>query len=181
MLQIYYKEYFIREEAGDFPGAFLIISLPSPLLQLWFVHFNVELCLQTLTDSLATLKRSQESALKHNLDHICIVVETAVLPGCESQPRDPLEESSLLPERRKGSKNFLTRRELVHLVPDRAPEIIAQQLLTIFSSYYVRLLVSGQLPKVPAGQHKTLGDEPCLCQFVESTLLGKELSGFQQR
>ncbi|XP_063172167.1 transmembrane protein 268 [Candoia aspera] len=150
--------------------------------QLCFVHFNVAPCLQSLTDSLATLKRSQASALKRNLDHICIVVETDILPSWENQPRDPLEESALLPERRKGgSKNSLTRREFLQLVSDGAPETIAQQLLTIFSSYYVRLLVSGQLPKLPAGQHKTLGHEPCLCQFVETTLLGKTLSRFQQR
>ncbi|XP_034280505.1 transmembrane protein 268 [Pantherophis guttatus] len=150
--------------------------------QLWFVRFDVGPCLQSLTDSLATLERSQESALKRHLEDVGIVVETAILPTWENQLNDSLEESSLLPEtKKKGGRNFMARREFLRLIPDRTPETMAQQLLTIFSSYYVRLLVSGQLPEVHAGQHETIGQKPCLCQFVKTRLLGKELSGFRQR
>uniref|UniRef100_A0A8C6YN98 Transmembrane protein 268 n=1 Tax=Naja naja TaxID=35670 RepID=A0A8C6YN98_NAJNA len=95
----------------------------SAVPQLWFVHFDVEPCLQSLTDFLATLKRNQELALKRNLEDVSIVVEAAVLPTWESQLNDPLEESSLLPEtKKKGIKNFLSRREFLCLVPDRTPE-----------------------------------------------------------
>ncbi|XP_070615702.1 transmembrane protein 268 [Erythrolamprus reginae] len=150
--------------------------------QLWFVRFDVGPCLQSLTDSLASLERNQESALKRSLEDLGIVVETPILPTWENQRSDCLEESSLLPETtKKGSKDFLACREFLHLVPDRKPEAMAHQLLTVFSSYYVRLLVSGQLPEVHTEQHKTIGQKPCLCQFVKTTLLGKEFSGFQQR
>ncbi|XP_026568276.1 transmembrane protein 268 isoform X2 [Pseudonaja textilis] len=123
-----------------------------------------------------------QSALKRNLEDVGIVVETAILPTWESPRNDSLEECLLLPETKKKSSNhFLSRREFLHLVPDRTPETMAQQLLMVFSSYYVRLLVSGQLPEVHAEQHKTVGHRPCLCQFVKTTLLGKEFFGLQQR
>ncbi|XP_015678815.1 transmembrane protein 268 [Protobothrops mucrosquamatus] len=149
--------------------------------QLWFVHFDVGPCLQSLTDSLLTLKRSQESALKRNLEHVSIMVETTLSPSWEDQPNDSLEDTSLLPETKEGNQNSVAHREFLHLVSDRAPETMAQQLLTVFSSYYVRLFVSGQLPEVHMGQHTTLAHKPCLCQFVKTTMLGKECCGFQQR
>ncbi|KAK9392430.1 transmembrane protein C9orf91 like [Crotalus adamanteus] len=117
-------------------------------------------CLQSLTDSLLTLKRSQESALKRNLEHVSIIVETTLSPSWEDQPNDSLEDTSLLPETKEGNQNSVAHREFLHLVSDRAPETMAQQLLTVFSSYYVRLFVSGQLPEVHMGQHKTLGHKP---------------------
>ncbi|XP_058015700.1 transmembrane protein 268 isoform X2 [Ahaetulla prasina] len=150
--------------------------------QLWFVHFDVAPCLRSLTDSLATLETNQESALKRSLEDVGLVVEIAILPTWENQLNDSLEETSLLPETKKrGGKNFMARREFLPLVPDGTPETMAQQLLTVFSSYYVRLLVSGQLPEVPAGQHKTISHKPCLCQFVKTRLLGKEFSRSQER
>uniref|UniRef100_A0A670YJB9 Transmembrane protein 268 n=1 Tax=Pseudonaja textilis TaxID=8673 RepID=A0A670YJB9_PSETE len=107
--------------------------------------------------------RCCQSALKRNLEDVGIVVETAILPTWESPRNDSLEECLLLPETKKKSSNhFLSRREFLHLVPDRTPETMAQQLLMVFSSYYVRLLVSGQLPEVHAEQHKTVGHRPCL-------------------
>ncbi|KAM3825774.1 LOW QUALITY PROTEIN: transmembrane protein 268 [Vipera latastei] len=198
--------------------------------QLWFVHFDIGPCLQSLTDSLLTLREVRrdsspgchqestltqscththahprerkpgkgysrilsgllplghchfyQSALKRNLEHVGIIVETTLLPSWEDQLNNSLEETSLLPGTKKGDKNSVAHREFLHLVSDRAPETMSQHLLTVFSSYYVRLLVSGQLPEVHTGQHKTLGHQPCLCQFVKATMLGKEFCGFLQR
>ncbi|KAH0615539.1 hypothetical protein JD844_004927 [Phrynosoma platyrhinos] len=113
------------------------------------------------------------STLKHKLDKLCLVMETPVIPTLEDKPESSLEETPLLSERRKSTRGVLTFRESLRLIPDGAPEEMAQHLLTIFSSYYVRLLVSGQLPWVPSGWHVELAHAPCLCQFIEATVLGR--------
>ncbi|KAG8141870.1 hypothetical protein E2320_006534, partial [Naja naja] len=162
------------------------VALVAAVAILVIIHhdqskMNVNTDMRLMAANEAFMKLGFLLALKRNLEDVSIVVEAAVLPTWESQLNDPLEESSLLPEtKKKGIKNFLSRREFLCLVPDRTPETMAQQLLMVFSSYYVRLLVSGQLPEVHAGQHKTMGHRPCLCQFVKTALLGEESSGFQQ-
>lgn len=149
--------------------------------QLWFVHFNVDPCLQSLEESIIEMKRNQETVLRHNLDELCIVTETAVFPAQEEKVESSLEESPLLPNSRNKSRSALTCRELLQLIPDGAPKVMALQLLTIYSGYYVRLLVSGQLLEVPARRHVMLNHIPCLCQFIELTALGKRCFSFQRR
>uniref|UniRef100_A0A8C9MUP5 Transmembrane protein 268 n=1 Tax=Serinus canaria TaxID=9135 RepID=A0A8C9MUP5_SERCA len=50
-------------------------------------------------------------------------------------------------------------------------QAMAQQLLVIFSACYVRLLVTGRLPPASPGGHLGHSSVPCLCQFIQSTLL----------
>ncbi|XP_042333744.1 transmembrane protein 268 [Sceloporus undulatus] len=142
--------------------------------QLWFVHYKMGPCLQSLAETVATMKRNQESTLKHNLDKLCLVMETPVIPILENKPERSLEETPLLSEGRNSTREVLTFREPLRLIPDGAPEEMAQHLLAIFGSYYVRLLVSGQLPCVPSGWHVELAHAPCLCQFIETTVLGRK-------
>ncbi|XP_044296000.1 transmembrane protein 268 [Varanus komodoensis] len=144
--------------------------------QLWFVHFDVGPCLHSLTDAVAEMKRNQELALKRRLDELRIVIETTILPGLEEKPESSVEESPLLSERRKSSRNAVTFQDFLHLLPEGPPEAMAEQLLTIYSGYYIRLLVSGQLPSIATGRHIALGRAPCLCQFVEKVVLGKQES-----
>nr|XP_060613311.1 transmembrane protein 268 [Anolis sagrei ordinatus]XP_060613312.1 transmembrane protein 268 [Anolis sagrei ordinatus] len=140
---------------------------------LWFIHYKVEPCLQSLADTLVHMKRNQGSTWKHNLDKLCLVIESPVISALGNKPASTLEETPLLSERRNSSRGVITYREPLRLIPDGAPEEMAQHLLTIFSGYYVRLLVSGQLPRVPSGWHVNLAHVPCLCQFIETTVLGK--------
>lgn len=48
---------------------------------------------------------------------------------------------------------------------------MAQQLLVIFSGCYVRLLVTGRLPRAGAGGHVEHSSVPCLCQFIQTMVL----------
>uniref|UniRef100_A0ABM5F5E6 Transmembrane protein 268 isoform X3 n=1 Tax=Pogona vitticeps TaxID=103695 RepID=A0ABM5F5E6_9SAUR len=141
--------------------------------QLWFVHFAVGPCLRSLEDTVAKMERLQRTALKSKQDEICIVLEMAVAPSLGRKLPSALEESPLLPERTKSNQGALTCRETLRLLPDGPPEEMAMHLLTVFASYYIRLLVLGQLPKVPARRHADLGHIPCLCQFIETRVLGK--------
>ncbi|XP_063000866.1 transmembrane protein 268 [Elgaria multicarinata webbii] len=149
--------------------------------QLWFVHFDVGPCLHSLADSVAEMKRNQQTALKHSQDKLCIVIETAILPSLEKKPGSSLEDSPLLPEEKNSNWGTLTCRDFLHLLPDGTPEVMAHQLLTVYSSYYVRLLVSGQLPEVPVGRHVALVRTPCLCQFIETMVLRERFSWFNLR
>ncbi|XP_054854215.1 transmembrane protein 268 [Eublepharis macularius] len=149
--------------------------------QLWFVHFNVKACLQSLEESITAMKQNQKSALQHNLDELSLVTETAIFPAQEEKAESSLEESPLLPDTENKNKSALTRRELLQLIPGGAPKVIAHQLTTIYSSYYVRLLVSGQLPEVPVRRHIMFNHIPCLCQFIEFTVLGKRSFSFKLR
>uniref|UniRef100_A0ABM5F5D4 Transmembrane protein 268 isoform X2 n=1 Tax=Pogona vitticeps TaxID=103695 RepID=A0ABM5F5D4_9SAUR len=115
----------------------------------------------------------EQTALKSKQDEICIVLEMAVAPSLGRKLPSALEESPLLPERTKSNQGALTCRETLRLLPDGPPEEMAMHLLTVFASYYIRLLVLGQLPKVPARRHADLGHIPCLCQFIETRVLGK--------
>ncbi|XP_060107471.1 transmembrane protein 268 [Heteronotia binoei] len=149
--------------------------------QLWFVHFNVELCLQALEESIIEMKRNQEAVLRHNLDELCLVTETAIFPAQEEKAESSLEESPLLPDAKVKSRSTLTCRELLQLIPDGAPKVMALQLLTIYSGYYIRLLVSNELPEVPVRRHVMFNHIPCLCQFIEFTVLGKRCFSFKLR
>ncbi|KAF7240985.1 hypothetical protein EYD10_12404 [Varanus komodoensis] len=90
--------------------------------QLWFVHFDVGPCLHSLTDAVAEMKRNQELALKRRLDELRIVIETTILPGLEEKPESSVEESPLLSERRKSSRNAVTFQDFLHLLPEGPPE-----------------------------------------------------------
>ncbi|XP_077161078.1 transmembrane protein 268 isoform X2 [Paroedura picta] len=147
--------------------------------QLWFVHFNVEPCLQTLEESITEMKRNQEPVLRHNLDELCLVTETAIFPAQEENAEGSIEESPLLPDMTNNSRSLLKCRELLRLIPDGAPKVMALQLLTIYSSYYIRLLVSDQLPEVPERRHVMFNHIPCLCQFIEFTVLGRRCFSFK--
>uniref|UniRef100_A0A8D0H5D1 Transmembrane protein 268 n=1 Tax=Sphenodon punctatus TaxID=8508 RepID=A0A8D0H5D1_SPHPU len=151
------------------------------ILQLWFVHFNVERCFRSIVDVIMEMKGNQESALRHSLAQLCVVMETVVHPVQETGAEDLHEESPLLPDRRGSKKGTLTCSELLQLVPDGSAEEMAQQLLVIFSGYYIRLLVSGQLPKVTIGRHVETSEVPCLCQLIETRVLYGEHSWLKTR
>ena len=50
-------------------------------------------------------------------------------------------------------------------------QVMAQQLLVIFSACYVRLLVSGRLPRPVATGHMDGSSVPCPCQFIQASVL----------
>ncbi|XP_020846270.1 transmembrane protein 268 isoform X1 [Phascolarctos cinereus] len=146
------------------------------VLQLWFVYFHLESCLQSLSDCIRELKTSQESMLRHRLNQFQVVVETVVSPAQEEGEENErlAEESPLLPSgETEARKGVVTRMVLHHLIPEAAPEVMARQMLVVFGGLYVRLLVTNQLPETTvASRHAESVQGPCPCQFIETHILG---------
>ncbi|KAL2297986.1 hypothetical protein Nmel_016945 [Mimus melanotis] len=147
-----------------------VLDGPHNILQLWFVHFNPEHCLQALSAHITHLQGTQ-AGLRHRLDKLCVVTDVAVQPELGMEEEAPCEESPLLSSRATLNKDPVTCNELLHLIPEGPPEAMAQQLLVIFSGCYVRLLVTGRLPGARAGTHLGHSSAPCPCQLIQSTVL----------
>ncbi|XP_071430338.1 transmembrane protein 268 isoform X2 [Pithys albifrons albifrons] len=142
-----------------------------------FGHFWVSIVLVTLVavavTALATLvidRHKRKAGLRHSLDKLCVVMEMSVQPDLGMEEA-PCEESPLLSSGENLNKEPVMCNELLCLIPEGPPEVMAQQLLVIFSSCYVRLLVTGQLPGAVPGGHLEHNTVPCLCQFIEGTVL----------
>ncbi|KAJ1075291.1 hypothetical protein K5549_009435 [Capra hircus] len=50
------------------------------VIQLWFVYFDLETCVQFLSDHIREMNMSQESLLRSGLSQLCVVMETGVSP-----------------------------------------------------------------------------------------------------
>uniref|UniRef100_F7A7Q6 Transmembrane protein 268 n=1 Tax=Ornithorhynchus anatinus TaxID=9258 RepID=F7A7Q6_ORNAN len=144
------------------------------VLQIWVVYFNLDRCLQCLRELIQDLRSNEEPDLRRRLSQFSVVVNTELsIPGGGADGgQDPLEEEApLLPREPGRRQSSLTHTQLHQLLPEGPPEATAQQLLTIFSGFYIRLLVTGQLPLVPATRHAEQIGTPCLCQFIEASAL----------
>ncbi|XP_075761465.1 transmembrane protein 268 isoform X2 [Pelodiscus sinensis] len=130
-----------------------------------FMKHNV---LLGVTDVMDRHQNILQSALRHKLDQFCVTMETVIQMGQGRAEESSSEDSPLLPNGKKGTLAF---NELLPLIPEGAPEVMAQQLLVIFSAYYIRLLISGQLPEVLMLRHVEHTNIPCLCQFIETNVL----------
>ncbi|XP_055994470.1 transmembrane protein 268 [Sorex fumeus] len=152
------------------------------VIQLWFVYFDLENCAQFLSDHVQEMKTSQESVLRRRLSQICVVMETGVSPvmGAE-EPQDLLEDAPLLPGSPHPTEKALLQTELRELVPEAEPEEMAQQLLAVFGGYYIRLLVTSQLPPIAGPRHTDSPTVPCPCQLIEAHVLGTGCCPFLAR
>ncbi|XP_017595829.1 PREDICTED: transmembrane protein C9orf91 homolog isoform X1 [Corvus brachyrhynchos] len=147
-----------------------VLDGPHNILQLWFVHFSPERCLQALAAHITQLQGTQ-AGLRHSLDQLCVVMDVVVQPELGREEEAPCEESPLLSSGGTLNKDPVTCNELLRLIPEGPPKAMAQQLLVIFSGCYVRLLVTGRLPRAGAGGHVEHSSLPCLCQFIQTTVL----------
>ncbi|XP_027761828.1 transmembrane protein 268 isoform X2 [Empidonax traillii] len=174
------NEIFIRHSL--ILGITDVLEGPHNILQLWFLHFSPERCLRALSSHLTHLQRTGQAGLRHRLDKLCVVMEAAVQPDLGTEDEEaPCEESPLLSSGENLNKKPVTCNELLCLVPEGPPEVMAQQLLVIFSGCYVRLLVTGQLPGAVAGGHLEHSPLPCLCQFIQTTVLDSHQGWFPGR
>ncbi|GAB0198394.1 transmembrane protein 268 [Grus japonensis] len=126
-------------------------------------------------------RRQRKSDLRRSLDQLCVVMEAVVRPDPGTEEEALREDSPLLSSGVNLNKKPVTCNELLCLVPEGPPEVMAQQLLVIFSGCYVRLLVTGCLPRAMAGGHLEHSSVPCLCQFIETTALNTHQSWFTGR
>ena len=58
---------------------------------------------------------------------------------------------------------------------------MAQQLLAVFGGYYIRLLVTSQLPQAVGTRHTDSPRIPCPCQLIEAHILGTGCCPFLAR
>ncbi|KAM3660174.1 transmembrane protein 268 isoform 2-T3 [Ammospiza maritima maritima] len=147
-----------------------VLDGPHNILQLCFVHFSPQPCLQALAAHITHLQGTQ-AGLRHKLNKLWVVMDVAAQPELGVEEEAPCEESPLLSREVTLNKDPVTCSELLHLIPKGPPQAMAQQLLVLFSACYVRLLVTGRLPRASPGGHLGHSSIPCLCQFIQSTLL----------
>ncbi|XP_055127305.1 transmembrane protein 268 isoform X9 [Symphalangus syndactylus] len=91
------------------------------VIQLWFVYFDLENCVQFLSDHVQEMKTSQESLLRSRLSQLCVVMETGVSPATAEGPEN-LEDAPLLPGNSCPNERPLMQTELHQLVPEAEPE-----------------------------------------------------------
>ncbi|XP_045696352.1 transmembrane protein 268 isoform X1 [Phyllostomus hastatus] len=152
------------------------------VIQLWFVYFDLENCVQFLSEHIREMKTSQESLLKSRLSQLCVVMETGVSPTPPLEgPENLLEDTPLLPSSPHPADRPLMQTELHQLVPEAEPEEMAQQLLAVFGGYYIRLLVTSQLPQAMGTRHTDSPKVPCPCQLIEAYILGNGCCPFLAR
>ncbi|XP_073907275.1 transmembrane protein 268 [Castor canadensis] len=149
------------------------------VIQLWFVYFDLENCVQFLSDCVQEMKTSQESLLRSRLSQLCVVMETGVSPLVEG-PED-MEDTPLLPSSPDPQERPLMQTELYQLIPEAEPEEMAWQLLAVFGGYYTRLLVTSQLPQAVETRHMDSARLPCPCQLIEAHILGTGCCPFLAR
>lgn len=152
------------------------------VIQLWFVYFDLENCVQFLSEHVREMKASQESLLRSRLSQLCVVMETGVSPtGMVEEAENLLEDAPLLPSGPQPTQRPLVQTELYQLVPEAEPEEMAQQLLAVFGGYYIRLLVTSQLPQAAGTRHIDSPRVPCPCQLIEAHILGTGCCPFLAR
>ncbi|XP_041618861.1 transmembrane protein 268 isoform X3 [Vulpes lagopus] len=151
------------------------------VIQLWFVYFDLDDCVQFLSDHIQEMKTSQESLLRSRLSQLCVVMETGVSPETAEGPEDLLEDAPLLPGGPQPEERPFMQTELRQLIPEAEPGEMAQQLLAVFGGYYIRLLVTSQLPQAVGIRHTDSARIPCPCQLIEAHILGTGCCPFLAR
>lgn len=155
----------------------------SSVLHLCFIYFNIRGCERRLASLLESRRHAGsglQSLLREKLGHLYIVIETTQVSALNEVVAGS-EEAPLLPGNDGGSPSHSCRQPkhvfntLTSLVPEGTSEEIAYQLLVIYSGYYVKLLAMNQLPHSTASIHTGDAHVPCLCQYIETSIL--KLSG----
>ncbi|XP_012691494.2 transmembrane protein 268 [Clupea harengus] len=159
-------------------------------LQLFCVYWDLTPCLAGLTEALENMsfvRDELQKKLKKRMSSLTLVTEVMSYdPDAISLDHDvPEEERPLLEENEDTNRSTpssqreetkLTKN--LSLVPDHTlpAQDIAQQLLLIYSSAYIKLLVSERLSRAPQGlingrrSHCTTA-ALCLCQYVNLKVL----------
>ncbi|XP_061056988.1 transmembrane protein 268 isoform X2 [Eubalaena glacialis] len=134
-----------------------------------------------VTDTVEGCQSVIQSLLRSRLSQLCVVMETGVSPTVAEGPENLLEEAPLLPSSPRPTERPLMQTELRQLIPEAEPEEMAQQLLAVFGGYYIRLLVTSQLPQALGTRHTDSPRIPCPCQLIEAHILGTGCCPFLAR
>ncbi|XP_032491688.1 transmembrane protein 268 isoform X2 [Phocoena sinus] len=149
----------------------------------WVGVLLVTLAAMSLTLTLVLIfeRHQRKSLLRSRLSQLWVVMETGVSPTAAEGPENLLEEAPLLPSSPRPSERPLMQTELRQLIPEAEPEEMAQQLLAVFGGYYIRLLVTSQLPQALGTRHTDSPRIPCPCQLIEAHILGTGCCPFLAR
>ncbi|KAM5329112.1 transmembrane protein 268 isoform 1-T8 [Glossophaga mutica] len=119
------------------------------VIQLWFVYFDLENCVQFLSEHVREMKTSQESLLRSRLSQLCVVMETGVSPTPPQEgPENVLEDTPLLPSSPHPADRPLMQTELHQLVPEAEPEGVREDQIQQMSVH----------PKFEGCVHDSHGD-----------------------
>uniref|UniRef100_UPI00398F6AA9 transmembrane protein 268 isoform X2 n=2 Tax=Pristiophorus japonicus TaxID=55135 RepID=UPI00398F6AA9 len=166
-------------------GVLDVTKFCTSMLHLCFIYFNVEECERRLASVLEERHQTGsglQTLLNQKLGHLCIVIETnQVNPQNDMEAES--EETRLLPgndEDTRSNDNHQSQHifnTLTCLVPKGTAQEIAYQLLIIYSGLYVKLLTTQQLPRTRATIHAKDAHVPCLCQYIETSILNLSSCG----
>uniref|UniRef100_A0A8C0NFE9 Transmembrane protein 268 n=1 Tax=Canis lupus familiaris TaxID=9615 RepID=A0A8C0NFE9_CANLF len=134
-----------------------------------------------VTDTVEGCQSVIQSLLRSRLSQLCVVMETGVSPETAEGPEDLLEDAPLLPGGPQPEERPFMQTELRQLIPEAEPGEMAQQLLAVFGGYYIRLLVTSQLPQAVGTRHTDSARIPCPCQLIEAHILGTGCCPFLAR
>ncbi|XP_051899835.1 transmembrane protein 268 [Pristis pectinata] len=160
-------------------GALDVTRYCTSVLHLCFIYFNIRECERRLASLLEARHHSGpglQSFLHQKLGHLCIVIETSQVSPLNDMDAGS-EEAPLLPGNGDGTLSNGSQQPqhvfntLTCLVPKGTSEEIAYQLLVTYSGFYVKLLVMNQLPRTRASIHTEDAHIPCLCQYIETSIL----------
>ncbi|XP_053551999.1 transmembrane protein 268 [Bombina bombina] len=134
---------------------------------LYFIYFHLWGCQQRLSQCLAAMR---PDSLQRCLDQLLIVIEIPADSMLDEDCSADLasEETTLLPSQ-PHDKPILYSKKIPLIVKDE-PQVMARQLLIMSSACYVRLLISGRLPRAKDVGHANVPDVPCPCQFIEHSM-----------
>ncbi|KAM4696827.1 transmembrane protein 268 isoform 1-T4 [Rhinophrynus dorsalis] len=139
-------------------------SVPS----ICFIYFHLSGCQRRLSQHLANMT---QEAIRRCLDQLFIFIETPANPAlARPAPADPTSEETPLLSSDSGEKPLLCSKK-IPLIVEGDPQVMAQHLLIISSACYVRLLISGLLPRGYGAGHTGALDVLCPCQFIENSML----------
>ncbi|XP_038637985.1 transmembrane protein 268-like isoform X3 [Scyliorhinus canicula] len=153
----------------------MILLLDRYTKKLFFIYFDLEKCKGLLTSLLEQRKMDIffQSELQKQLNHLYMIPGCAVTLDKEVQSQLVVtsEERPLLSNNSQNHKSKVIFSEVIDFVPQGTSEEVAHQLLITYSGVYVRLLVTDQLPPPPIVHHADQIPAPCLCQFIQNSVM----------
>ncbi|XP_060697019.1 transmembrane protein 268-like isoform X6 [Hemiscyllium ocellatum] len=118
-------------------------------------------------------RHTKKSELRKHLNRLYMIKGHPVTLHEEFQSKVIVisEEQPLLSNSSKVHKSKSTFSEVTNFITKGTSEEIARQLLITYSGVYIRLLATGQLPPSPMLHQAAQTPAPCLCQFIQHTVL----------
>ncbi|XP_060697015.1 transmembrane protein 268-like isoform X2 [Hemiscyllium ocellatum] len=126
-----------------------------------------------VTDTMKGFRSILQSELRKHLNRLYMIKGHPVTLHEEFQSKVIVisEEQPLLSNSSKVHKSKSTFSEVTNFITKGTSEEIARQLLITYSGVYIRLLATGQLPPSPMLHQAAQTPAPCLCQFIQHTVL----------